>query len=539
MDSNQKKPPSFMTAQGRQAAAGYLKQAIAGYCGNPFIEALPPIKTEDQAIEDLGRFPPYDASERRMPTHLRLHAIQNSLQCFVALPVHIDLEQRFSRMIRGGYQNRNPVAPGHWRSLNEQCKNLSCSTSVIQNSAHAIQLGFTIIGFSGVGKSTSVESVLSLYPQVIYHSHYAQRDLQVAQVVWLKLECPFDGSPKGLCINFFQALDLLLNTNYKRNYAEGRRTTDELLPNMARVAGIHGLGVLVIDEINRLSGLKSDGALKLLSFFVQLTNSMGIPIVLVGTYKAKQVLSGEFHQIRRGTGQGDLVWDRMEEGEWVENDRHRKKRPKQSPGVWQLLIESLWTYQYTRKICPLTRELAQVLYEETQGITDFAAKIYMLAQIRAIVTAPTPDDEVITEDIIRSVARDSLKQAQPVLSALRSGNTEYLSQVPDVNPIPIDKFVQKALKDLKTQQSSPTKPAPAKQVKPTPYGELPNKRPAPSKGLKSKSKKRKEDPAFEEDDLRAAYSKAASTKTSVFTVLQEAGHIGESAALLEEGETAK
>lgn len=525
MDSNQKTPPGFMTAQGRQAAAAYLKQVIAAYRGNPFIEALPPIKTEDQAIDDLARFPRYDPAERKMPAHLRLHAIQNSLQCFVPLPVHIDLEQRFSRMIRAGYQNRNPVAPDHWRSLNEQCKNLSYSTSVIQNSAHVVTLGFTIIGFSGVGKSTSVESVLSLYPQVIHHSRYTQRELLVAQVVWLKLECPFDGSPKGLCTNFFQALDLLLGTNYKRNYADGRRTTDELLPNMARVGGIHGLGVLVIDEINRLSGLKNDGALKLLSFFVQLTNSMGIPVVLVGTYKAKHVLSGEFHQIRRGTGQGDLVWDRMEEGEWVENSGRRRKEPKPSPGVWQLLIESLWTYQYTRRVCPLTKELAHVLYEETQGITDFAAKIYMLAQIRAIVTAPRPDDEVITADIIRSVARDSLKQAQPVLSALRSGNTEYLSQVPDVNPIPIDKFVQQALRDLKAQQSIPTKRSSAKPVKPTPYGELPNKRPAPSKGLKSKTKKRKADPAYEEDDLRAAFSKAASSKTSVFDALQQAGHI--------------
>jgi hypothetical protein len=106
--------------------------------------------------------------------------------------------------------------------------------------------------------------------------------------------------------------------------------------------------------------------------------------------------------------------------------------------------------------------------------------------------------------------------------------------VPDVNPIPIDKFVQRALKDLKTQQSSPTKPSPAKQVKPTPYGELPNKRPAPSK-----SKKRKEDPAFEEDDLRAAFSKAASTKTSVLDALQQAGHIGEDSDFLGESETAK
>ena len=171
----------------------------------------------------------------------------------------------------------------------------------------------------------------------------------------------------------------MLGTNYYKNYAAGRRTLDELLPQMARVAANHGLGVLVIDEIQRLSQAKSGGADKMLNFFVQLTNTIGVPVVLVGTYKARRILSGQLHQIRRGTGQGDLVWDRMEEGIWIDNN-------KGEPGVWQLFLESLWVYQYVRTPCPLTKELSHTLYEETQGITDFAAKIYMLAQARAMTT---------------------------------------------------------------------------------------------------------------------------------------------------------
>src|SRR6266404_8715107 len=432
MNNNSKKPaPPVRIVRGRQTVAHYLDQEIASYCGNPFIEALPPILTEDQVMEALARFPDYDEKDRLMPAHLRLHAVQNGLRCFVPLPVHLDLEQRCSRMIRAGYQARNPISIHYSSSTEAKCATLPPSTAIVSNSAYSIPLGFTIIGFPGVGKSTSVEAVLSLYPQVIFHNRYAGRDFNVAQVVWLKLECPFDGSPRGLCLNFFNAFDQILGTNYEYNYAGGRRTTDEMIPKMARLTALHGLGVLVIDEINRLSGIKGIG-MRLLSFFVQLTNSMGVPIVLVGTYKAKEVLAGELHQIRRGTGQGDLVWDRMEEGEWVDDNGETK--PKQNPGVWQLLLESLWAYQYTNVVCPLTEELAHSLYEETQGITDFAAKIYMLAQIRAIVTAPTPDAEVITSDIIRSVARDSLKQAQPVLAALRRGDTDYLSTVPDINP---------------------------------------------------------------------------------------------------------
>ena len=402
--------PQILTGQGRHTVASYLDQEIVGYQGNPFIEALPCIMTEDEVIEAIARYPSYDESERRLPSHMRLHTIWNALQFFAPLPVHIDLEQRFSRMIRIGYQMRNPMVRGFWRDLDDKSKSLDLSTRMVPNCAHSTPLGFTIIGFPGVGKSTSVEAVLSLYSQVIYHGSYRDRGFNVAQIVWLKLECPHDGSIKGLCKNFFQAIDDLLGTKYEWNYASRHHTTDDLLPKMARVAAIHGLGVLVIDEIQRLSRAKSGGAEKMLNFFVQLTNSIGVPVVLVGTYKARSVLSGEFHQVRRGTGQGDLVWDRMEEGDWVEEADAGTK-----PGIWQLFLESLWPYQYVGKPCALKRELSHVLYEEAQGITDFAAKIYMLAQVRAISTATTSEDEIITADVIRSVARDSLKQAQPVL----------------------------------------------------------------------------------------------------------------------------
>lgn len=526
----------ILAVQGRVTAASYLEQEISGYCGNPFVEALPPIMTEDDVMEALARYPSYDEGERGMPSHLRLHAIQNALQFFAPLPVHLDLEQRFSRMIRTGYQMRNPVERGFWRDLDEKSKALALSTSVVPNCARSLTLGFTIIGFPGVGKSTSVEAILSLYPQVIYHSRYRERDFNVAQIVWLKLECPHDGSIKGLCLNFFQAVDDMLGTKYERNYAGGRRTTDDLLPKMARVAAIHGIGVIVIDEIQRLSWAKSGGAGKMLNFFVQITNSIGVPVVLVGTFKARSVLSGEFHQIRRGTGQGDLVWDRMEEGTWVEEKKDEEVNSEggadnQKLGIWQLFLESLWPYQYVRMPCTLTKELSHVLYEETQGITDFAAKVYMLAQVRAITTAHIPEDEIITADIIRSVARDSLKQAQPVLVALRRGDTHFLSTVPDVNPISIDDFIRRAessLRGISEQDCSGETTAGLPPI-PTLYGEA--SRPDDDNAHSTPQPKRrgrpkgpnKGGPVYAEGDLRAGIVDGA--QTPAFDVLQQAGHI--------------
>ena len=109
-----------------------------------------------------------------------------------------------------------------------------------------------------------MERILNLYPQVIHHGRYRNREFINAQVVWVKLDCPFDGSVKGLCVNFFQALDDMLGTNYQRNYGQSRRTADEMLPNMALAAANHFLGVLVIDEIQRLSSARSGGADRML-----------------------------------------------------------------------------------------------------------------------------------------------------------------------------------------------------------------------------------------------------------------------------------
>lgn len=428
--------PSFLICRGAQARAEYIQSDTPIYRNNPFIEALPPVLDEDQTIECLARYPDYDKRERLLPNHVRLHMIQNALHFFAPLPIHLDLEQRVSRMIREGYRLRNPMSHGYWHVTNEKLKgfgHLASSSEIRRNDARTLPHGFTIIGCPGVGKSTSLEAILSLYPQVIFHGRYQNRDLIRAQIVWLKLEAPFDSSTKGICLSFFQAVDDILDTNYERNYTSSRRT-EELLLKMARVAANHGLGVLVIDEIQRLSYGKSGGAEKMLNFFVQLSNTIGIPVVLVGTFKARRILSGALHQIRRGAGQGDMVWDRMPEGKWVAG--------KQAvPGVWQLFLESLWRYQYVRSPCALTAELAHVLYDETQGITDFAAKVFMLAQARAITTS-SDGREQLTEQIIRSVAADSLRQAQPVLRALRMGDTLKLDQYDDMRPIDINPYLR-------------------------------------------------------------------------------------------------
>lgn len=421
----------LLVFRGEQVHATYHEE-ISIYSGNPAIEALPEILDEDEAIAQLEFYPEFDEAERELPAHLRLHLIQSVADLFVVLSSHLDLEQRISRMIRGGYRARNPAAKGFCKKINQKVE--AVRSKKARRRHRSKPSGFTILGLSGVGKSTCMQEILDLYPQVIYHSSYQGQNLTETQLVWLILECPSDGSVKGLCLNFFQAVDDILGTNYYQTYAaNGRRTVNELIPDVARVAANIHLGVLVIDEVQRLTKLKTESCEKILDFFVELINTIGLPVVLVGTYKAWSVLGSEFRQIRRNCGQGDFIWNRMEKD-----------------GDWQIFVEALWQYQYVKNPCKLTPELSHALYWECQGITDFAIKIFMLAQARAITTGK----EKITIGLIKSVAKDCLITARDILNALKTNNWDDLKDCEDVLPIDIQKFIEKEQAKLSDATSS-------------------------------------------------------------------------------------
>jgi len=136
---------------------------------------------------------------------------------------------------------------------------------------------------------------------------------------------------------------------------------------------------------------------------------------MVGTYKALPLFSDNVSQTRRGTGQGDLVWDRMAFDE-----------------QWEAFIESLWKYQCTRhEVSEAEKQkLSQVLYEETQGITDLTIKAFIFSQQRAIESGK----EKITAGIIRSVVKDKFKLLLPALKALRNIDKRALELYEDIYP---------------------------------------------------------------------------------------------------------
>ena len=162
----------------------------------------------------------------------------------------------------------------------------------------------------------------------------------------------------------------------------------------------------------------------MLNFFVTLVNTIGVPVVLIGTSKALPILQSEFRQARRGSGQGDLIWDRMKNDE-----------------SWEIMLKSMWKYQWTKNKCPLTDEIKDVLYDETQGIIDLAVKLYGISQLKAIFDG----SETITAQSIRESAKENLKLVQPMIAALRSGDMREIMKYEDIRPISLDEYISSNL----------------------------------------------------------------------------------------------
>lgn len=455
--------------RGRQEPASYKEQLVPEYAGNPLIEALPQIMARDEVIENLAYFPTYSEEQRNEPAHIRAQLIENAREFFIPQGIHLEIETKISCMLRRGLMARNPMAWGYWKDFNTRIASLHQNPAAIRY-PRAKARGFAIVGMGGIGKSTTVENILALYPQVIVHTQYQDKVFILKQLVWLKLDCPRDGSTRSLCENFFLTVDDILGTDYYNKYVGSgyRHNTNVLLIHMARVASIHCLGLLVIDEIQDLSAAKSGGAKVMLNFFVSLENTIGVPYNLIGASEARHLFTNDFRHARRASEQGDVNWKPMNEkikkspeeyGKELEQANGKKVDEYKVDPVWAEFVKALWMYQYVKKLTKYGDDLLKdnrvhALYDESQGVTAVASALFLLAQRRAIASGT----ETITAGLIRSVARDSQDFIADTIGEHKKGVRYDTSAISDDSDLPYDS-------SQGLNSTSGKAPAPAKEIR--------------------------------------------------------------------------
>lgn len=385
--------------------AKYTQQKISEYVGNPLIEALPDILEDPIHVAlALTKYPRYDIEDLSLPAIYRMHMVKNIKEFFKPLSVHYLLEQIISRLIRNGYVNRNPFI------YNASVPKFNWQKYPPQNNAPTVTPQLGIFGISGIGKTSLIGKILSMYPQGILHTNYNGDTTVRYQITWLHVETPANCTPKGLCLNLLSKIDLLFEENLYYQKGVNKRTYE--LPNYIKsILDIHSVGILVFDELQNLRGIEGKKQEQILNFFVELSNTISVPIILIGTLKALPLFNTEFRNARRICGDETIIWNRIEKDE-----------------EWDAFVKDLFKFQYTNHRVEISDDLKDLLYKESQGITDIVVKLFMLAQYRAISSGK----EKITKGIISAVAKDCLKPVRPIIDALKNNDIKKLDNYQDV-----------------------------------------------------------------------------------------------------------
>ena len=331
------------TITGRIPAAVYGAPVLEEYKNNPLISALPPIYDLKQVAGFLRDKPSFDAAELNLDGNIRIHAIARLLRSFFQpLNHHLQLEQKLSTMIRQGYIGRNPKTGDYYTHLQNGYERIVKGEleAKLFDGLTSTATSLSLFGCSGCGKSRTLERITKSYPQALFHQEH-----NITQLVYLKIDCPIDGDLDELCLSFFNEVDKVLHTRYSQSHGRKKLGTKRLMANMCQVANLHSLGVLIIDEVQNLNEAKSGGAEKMHNFFVSLVNTIGLPVIQVGTHRASKFFQRTFRAARRITGLGSLLWDRL-------------PQDKQ----WSALLKQMWQYQWLRRAEPLTPELENTMY---------------------------------------------------------------------------------------------------------------------------------------------------------------------------------
>lgn len=415
---------------GEHVKARYIEQRDSSFVGNELIEALPPERSIEQSCIGLDRPPQYCEAERNENDAYRIQATLRLLNYLTPLSQNLEVEKKLSIVMRNGYISKKIKSPEFIKNLKKHSELLT--TNYLENNLNSncicdltasSSTGFSIIGISGSGKSSAVNNSLCYYPQVIEHLGGEEDGYLFNQVTWIKIDCAYNGGLKGICQKFFGEFDKLLNTNYLERYGNKYMSVERMIYAMAHISLLHGLGLLVIDEIQHLSiNLKGEA---FFNFFVTMMNDVKVPIVYIGTYKAyKTILSKDFRQARRATGIGNMIWDRF-----IKDEK------------WDYFIEDLWKYQWTKKFSPLTQELKDLVYEKSAGITDRVIKLFLVSQVEAIMF----EKEIVDANIIRAVDNNYFKLTSDMIDALEKGDTKRLMNYDDLYSPDIGDIVESAM----------------------------------------------------------------------------------------------
>jgi hypothetical protein len=236
------------------------------------INVLPRMKSGDSLITALEVLPEYNPELWQSDASVRLMALSDLYRVYIPSQMSLEIYSKLYLALLRSMQKK-----GTKLAVQQQNQNYR---AIMQQEYSGIMGGsdsFTIIGTSGIGKSSAISRAINL----ITENKVIEADNPYTKVVpCVIVQCPFDSSVKGLLLEVLRKVDEVLDSKYYQNALRARATTDMLIGSVSQVALNH-IGMLVVDEIQNVANSKNGKSL--IGSLTQLINNSGISICMVGT----------------------------------------------------------------------------------------------------------------------------------------------------------------------------------------------------------------------------------------------------------------
>lgn len=326
---------------------------------NKVIKKLPDMLSGNELQKAMSIIPKYDKQihEDGSMTE-RLLKLSDLYSIYIPSQMSTEIYSKlYLGIIRSMQKKGNKLAVQQFNSTYKTMQNIKNKTG---NQQYDGIIGgsdsFTIIGASGIGKSSAISRALNL----IEANHVIEIEQPYTKILpCLTVQCPFDSSVKGLLLEMLRKVDEQLGTDYAQTK---RFTTDMLIGAVSQVCLNH-IGLLVVDEIQNV--VNSKNGKNLIGSLTQLINNSGISICMVGTPESEIFFEQAMQLARRSVG---LKYTALP------YDEHFCE-----------VCECLFSYQYVKNTTQIDSTIIDWLYQHSAGVISIVVSLIHDAQEIAIL----------------------------------------------------------------------------------------------------------------------------------------------------------
>ena len=351
------------------------------------VKKLPPMLSGSELEQALTILPEYDPAIINENEAMRLIALTDIYKVFVPNQMSREIYSKLYLALLRSLQKKEGKLRVKQGIANHQ--------AIMQHEHNGILGGsdsFTIIGASGIGKSSSISRAV----QLLTKEPVIEIDKPYGKILpCVLVQCPFDSSVKGLLLEIIRVVDEQLGSSYYPKATSARATTDMLIGTVSQICLNH-IGILIVDEIQNVA-ISKNGR-NLLGALLQLINCSGISICMVGTPECAEFFTQAMQLARRSLG---LQYESMEYG-----------------AEFEQLCQILFQYQYVKNPAELDAATIRWLFEHSNNVSSVITLLHDAQEIAIL-----EGSEVLNLETLNAAYRSRMKMLHSYIAPSKKPQT--------------------------------------------------------------------------------------------------------------------